>query len=747
MTDRITPASATRLTEIDLLVALATPIVPPLWPLDGAIAVNPLSGLEDLPFDVAVERGAELFVALCAMPLDLWRRLVDSGRVALPEAFRVRLSAAQDAPAPARSDAGAALVAKYCAAFFNRSPSARLMPGRELGLYRAVVALLAHDPEFAKLGSSAREVLNSLPDSPAAVIDAAFEALGVDPSARLARLRATIARLPGWAGHVRWRTEHADPDAAAASPATMLDLAALLLVTEQVAPVAPVAIEGGHALSLQIQESVENTYRERLVRDLIAATDQTKSEISSRPDAQIVFCIDVRSEPFRRALEAQGNYETLGYAGFFGLMIAVKPVNATRIRQLPVLVQPQHDIALVSSEATIATERATATGRDLFGQLKSGAATAFATAEATGPFGGLAMLASTFAPRLASRLRKRWQGDRSTCAPDRGGLTLAEQLAYARAIFALTGLSRATSRLVVLTGHKGQTVNNPYGAAYDCGACAGHGGAPNARLLAAILNAPEVRAGLAEDGEALPDDSWFVAAEHDTTVDQVALFDTHLIPMSHAHDLERLRADFARAGETNRRRRARRLKRSSRGLVTGAAHWGEVRPEWGLADNAAFIVAPRSLTSKVDLDGRAFLHSYDWRSDPQGSALATILTAPMVVAQWINCQYLFSTIDNARYGAGDKTVHNAVGRLGVLRGNGGDLCVGLPMQALFDDEGIPAHIPQRLLTIVHAPLDLVDKVVAGQNVLRRLFGNNWVRLLVIDPETGTTTLWTEGNAA
>ena len=119
----------------------------------------------------------------------------------------------------------------------------------------------------------------------------------------------------------------------------------------------------------------------------------------------------------------------------------------------------------------------------------------------------------------------------------------------------------------------------------------------------------------------------------------------------------------------------------------------------------------------------------------------------MVVAQWINCQYLFSTIDNARYGAGNKTVHNAVGRLGVLRGNGGDLCVGLPMQALFDDKGIPAHIPQRLLTVVNAPLDVVNRVVAGQNILRRLFGNDWVRLLVIDPLTGTATLWNEGTSA
>ena len=277
---------------------------------------------------------------------------MDSGRIELPEALKVRLSEAHDGHAPARPELGAALVAKYCAAFFDRSASARLMPGREQGLCRAVAALLAHDPEFAKLGAGAKEVLSSLPDNPAAAIAAAFEALAIDTPAHLAKLQSTIARLPGWAGHVRWRTEHADPDAAVGSPATMLDLVALLLIVEQVAPVSPFAIERAHALSLQIQQSVEDSYRERLSGDLMAASARTTDDASSRPDAQVVFCIDVRSEPFRRALEAQGNYETLGYAGFFGLMIAVKPANAPRVRQLPVLVQPQHDIDLVSSEAT-----------------------------------------------------------------------------------------------------------------------------------------------------------------------------------------------------------------------------------------------------------------------------------------------------------------------------------------------------------------------------------------------------------
>jgi len=207
-----------------------------------------------------------------------------------------------------------------------------------------------------------------------------------------------------------------------------------------------------------------------------------------------------------------------------------------------------------------------------------------------------------------------------------------------------------------------------------------------------------------------------------------------------------LTQSLAKAGEANRQRRAGLLGRTADDLLTGAMHWGEVRPEWGLAGNAAFIVGPRALTRETDLEGRAFLHSYDWQTDTDGTALTTILTAPMVVAQWINCQYLFSTIDNDRYGSGDKVTQNVVGGIGVLQGNGGDLKVGLPRQSLFTDGGAPFHVPQRLLTVVLAPFDLVERVVESNDILGRLFGNGWVTLVVIDPRTGQAQRWRRDDA-
>jgi len=164
-----------------------------------------------------------------------------------------------------------------------------------------------------------------------------------------------------------------------------------------------------------------------------------------------------------------------------------------------------------------------------------------------------------------------------------------------------------------------------------------------------------------------------------------------------------------------------------------AADWAETRPEWGLAGNAGFVVGPRDLTSGLDLDGRAFLHSYDWSTDPDGDALEAILTGPMVVTQWINAQYYFSTVDNAVYGGGSKVTQNPVGNVGVYQGNGGDLMTGLPSQSLSVDDDTPYHQPLRLSTVIHAPVDRVADVLAAHEELSELLDNGWLSLTVVDP--------------
>ncbi|WP_237213903.1 putative inorganic carbon transporter subunit DabA, partial [Falsiroseomonas oryziterrae] len=172
------------------------------------------------------------------------------------------------------------------------------------------------------------------------------------------------------------------------------------------------------------------------------------------------------------------------------------------------------------------------------------------------------------------------------------------------------------------------------------------------------------------------------------------------------------------------------------GAAERAADWAQPRVEWALARNAAFIIADRGFTRHLDLEGRCFLHSYDWQADAEGAALEVILTAPMVVAEWINTQYYFSTVDNAVFGAGSKVTHNVVGGFGVMQGNASDLMTGLPAQSVQSADGVPYHEPLRLMTVVRAPRARVEALIAKHRILQTLFNNGWVALLVADPVTG-----------
>jgi hypothetical protein len=124
-------------------------------------------------------------------------------------------------------------------------------------------------------------------------------------------------------------------------------------------------------------------------------------------------------------------------------------------------------------------------------------------------------------------------------------------------------------------------------------------------------------------------------------------------------------------------------------------------PELGLANNAAVLVAPRSVSRGIDLERRVFLHDYDPAADPDGHALENIMTAPLIVAQWINAHY-FSAIRPERYGAGSKTVHNRVGDVGVVAGHTGDLRMGLPWRSVAAGERL-LHTPLRLSVLIQAP--------------------------------------------
>jgi len=332
------------------------------------------------------------------------------------------------------------------------------------------------------------------------------------------------------------------------------------------------------------------------------------------------------------------------------------------------------------------------------------------------------------------------------------GFSLDEQTRFVAQALQSIGLTEDFSRFILLIGHGSSSENNPYESALDCGACGGSHGLVSARVLAQMANKPEVRHRLRANGIDIPDDAWFVPALHNTTTDEIRLHDLALLPPSHLMYLDRLRSGLNSASRLCAQERLPTLEprprvldpaAAARGALRNAMDWSQVRPEWGLSRNAYFVIGRRSLTQSKALDGRAFLHSYDYRVDPKRRLLENILTGPLVVGQWINMEHYFSTVDNVRFGSGSKVYHNVAGRFGVMTGNLSDLRTGLPAQTVLDG-GAPYHQPMRLITLIEAPFDHALKAVEGVVTVKRLVRNGWIRLLVIDPEASAVCLCDNG---
>jgi len=263
--------------------------------------------------------------------------------------------------------------------------------------------------------------------------------------------------------------------------------------------------------------------------------------------------------------------------------------------------------------------------------------------------------------------------------------------------------------------------------------------------LVLVLNDPAVRAGLRSRGIDVADSTQFIAGLHNTTTDELVLYDTDLLPASHADDATALRGWRDDAGVRALAERATSLGLADRANDPSALRqavsertrdWAQVRPEWGLVDCASFIVAPRSRSRHLRLDGRSFLHDDAWPLDPDFKVLELIMTAPMVVTNWINLQYHASSVDHRRYGSGNKVLHNVVGgNVGVFEGNGGDLRIGLPLQSVHDGERL-RHTPLRLSVFIQAPQQSIDDIIVRHATVCHLLHHEWLHLFRLDDVEG-----------
>ena len=614
--------------------------------------------------------------------------------------------------------------------------------------------------------------------------------------------------------------------------------------------------------------ALEAGYQETLLAQLMANARKLKGPKEEeagvesnrlpvvRPQAQVVFCIDVRSEVYRRHLEEIGHYETLGFPGFFICFIRYRAFGSRHeVESFPVIMKCRNvarEIPRSYHGEILPRHRAGAqlvrTGHTLLHDLKAHVITPYVMVESLGWFYSLPFFGKTlfpvqdkkasawlkrlFAPRVSTTLtvdklsksdaeemmaaeqraiirralRERLGLHGSQISPElveasrlwaldeygsaepvlgrpsrlldlsvekeaafiedlrehyrieRGwaaaridritqmGLTLDEQAFTVETALRILGLTRIFARLVLLCAHTSTSDNNPFEAALDCGACGGNEGKPNARLFAAMANKAKVREQLAKHGIEIPQDTYFIAGQVDTATDEVELFDLEDVPPTHRKDVSHLLQDLKEMSRLTSQERCSRLpgvgtetearkslRKASRHVRVRSADWSQVRPEWGLSRNAAFIIGSRRLTRGLNLEGRTFMNNYSYLDDPTARLLEILMTAPQMVGQWITMEHYFSTVDNDIYGSGSKVYHNVVGRISIMFGTQSDLRIGLAWQTVMNGEQ-PYHEPMRMLTIVEAPLEPISLLIQRHPVLQHFYDGRWVHLVAVDPE-------------
>jgi len=751
--------------------------IPPLWPLASSVAVNPFLGQTGESLAQAGARLARVAGAPITMPRRWYQDRIASGVISdtdllgaiscapsdlrpadlaalkaevLAGAPKLRaLPTIADLAADASGIDWPGLIAErfgaWAAGYFDEGQALWEAPlGR--GAYAAWRAVATHDltAEIVGLAGFATHVS----ESPQRALDALARVtrrLDLGAAATETYFHQMLMTLGGWAQYARYKLWQAER--AGGSDDTVTDFLVIRLIWEEALfdryagqisdkweavraeHASPLVPTSAHVVDALLQEASERAAQRILAETLSASGPIAKD---SRPALQAAFCIDVRSEVFRRALEAvDPAIQTLGFAGFFGLTASHRRfASDVQELRLPPLLNPGLKTCAGGPEVAPADQSARfkARARRAWGRFKLAAVSSFAFVEATGPI----YVAKLLSDALGLYAAPAPNDPAPRLDP---ALDLPTRTKTAETVLRAMSLTSNFAWLVLLAGHGANVVNNPHASGLHCGACGGYSGEVNARLLAALMNDPDVRRELIPYGIEIPVDTVFLGALHDTTTDQVTLYADDQPSAPHHPDLSRAKIWLAAAGKLTRGERALRLPGAgSEGrILRRSRDWAEVRPEWALAGCKAFIAAPRRRTAGKNLEGRAFLHDYDWRQDKSFGVLELIMTAPVVVASWISLQYYGSTVAPEVFGSGNKLLHNVTGGIGVVEGNSGLMRAGIPWQSVHDGEGY-AHEPLRLSVCIEAPHEAMSNILRRHDDVRALFDNRWLHLFALDED-------------
>lgn len=470
---------------------------------------------------------------------------------------------------------------------------------------------------------------------------------------------------------------------------------------------------------------------------------------------QAIFCIDERECSLRRHVEfVDPHAETLGSPGFFGVEFYFQPEGGKFYEKLcPAPVTPKYLIKEVNNsdpheKELLHSKKSNSFFYGIFYSLFLGF------------YAFIKLGLTVFRPKMNPAISNAFahMGKEADLQIENQGLdqienglqlgfTIDEMAVRVTGLLKGIGMVSDFTDIVYVVAHGSSSANNPHHGAHDCGACSGRPGAVNSRVFAFMVNHPKVRAILATKGIVIPVTTQFVGALHDTASDLMDYYDLSILNEANAaaHALNQVK--FEKALDLNAKERSRRFSSIKtqndinvirKEIQKRSVSLFEPRPELGHGTNALCLVGTRNISKGLFLDRRAFMNSYDYKTDLNGDALLGVMKPIPPVCGGINLEYYFSRVDNQKFGAGTKLPHNVLGLIGVTNSSDGDLRPGLPLQM------IEVHDPIRLLVIVEHFPEIVLKTIKILPELYEWFNNEWVHLVSVNPETKQFSYFKDG---